>query len=89
MAKRFVRLDCDRLLKDLPFPSIELPDAMKAFGFTPVTKKCIYRWHAIGRVPTDQLAIVLFIANASGLRIDLYDYLVEEEADDSCRAVAA
>jgi hypothetical protein len=54
-----------------------------------VTKKCIYRWHAIGRVPTDQLAIVLFIANASGLRIDLYDYLVEEEADDSCRAVAA
>lgn len=88
-----VRLDVRRLLNDLPFPLRELGEHFQRFGFPPIGKKGIRRWYESDSITGERLAAVLAIAEYSGKRLDVNDYVVvdqgEEEIGQTANGIAA
>lgn len=73
-----VRLDVRALLDGLPFSSAEIPGLLQIFGYPVVGYKAVRRWHQDNSIPPHRLAALLAICEASGVRLDVNDYVVIE-----------
>lgn len=72
-----IRIDCERLLADLPFPARELPLRLYDAGITnPIGQRAIDAWRLRGRINCDRLAELLYVSALNGRRLDLNQYLV-------------
>lgn len=80
-----VRMNVRALLDDLPIRISQLPETLRAFGYPPITYKGVRRWYVQNSIPSDRLAAVLAVSDASGKRLDVNDY-VEVEADANAAA---
>jgi hypothetical protein len=69
-----VRIDVERLLRDLPIERSEIPQVMARHGAS-VSAAAARKWEVRGRMPLDRLAILLVESRKRRKSIDILDYV--------------